>query len=328
MTAGPRLGAQTPFAIEVLDELRERGYRPRAWTRFLAHAWRQSRITAAAHPDLAASWARTTVTLVGGTAAALAYEARLGQMETARRALPLTALCFAYQQFDVYAHLGLHAPAAGAPLRREIGAPTTLTLLRGATAALLWGHLAAGRPVSPGYLGAALGLAGATDIADGALARRRDQATRLGAYLDAEADLSFGLATALTLAAHQRLPRWLVAVMLARWAGPFAFACASYFGAAHPVALAGTRAGKAAGLAQTAVVVAALLPTRRNNAPGRWRGPLHLASAAILVAAPITQVLRVLGPLTRPACHPSSRRPCAAPDRPAWRLPPPRPPPL
>jgi phosphatidylglycerophosphate synthase len=194
----------------------------------------------------------------------------------------------------VYAHLGLHAPIPGAPLRAAIGAPTTLTLIRGSAAGLLWGHLIAGRPVSRGQLGTALGLAGATDIADGALARARGQTTRLGAYLDAEADLSFGLAAALTLAARRWLPRWLVAVMVARWLVPFALACASYLGALRPVALTGTPVGKVASLAQTAVLGVALLPVRRSGPVERWRPALHLAAAALLVAAPLSQILRVL----------------------------------
>ncbi|HEY7983248.1 MAG TPA: CDP-alcohol phosphatidyltransferase family protein, partial [Ktedonobacterales bacterium] len=189
----------SPFAAEVLTELRAGQYRPRAWARFLARSWRRSRTTAAAHPALATSWARLSATLALGTAVALAGEARVGTRGAAWRAIPATSLCLAYQQLDVYAHLGLHAPIPGAPLRAAIGAPTTLTLIRGSAAGLLWGHLIAGRPVSRGQLGTALGLAGATDIADGALARARGQTTRLGAYLDAEADLSFGLAAALTL---------------------------------------------------------------------------------------------------------------------------------
>ncbi|MEO7001160.1 MAG: CDP-alcohol phosphatidyltransferase family protein, partial [Ktedonobacterales bacterium] len=135
--------------------------------------------------------------------------------------------------------------------------------------------------------------AGATDIADGAVARATHRQTRLGAYLDAEADLSFWLALALTLAARRRLPRWLVALLVGRFLAPFAVALASYFGWVRRLPIGSTVTGKATGIAQTAVIGVAVLPTpaRRKLAPALpW---LYALTAGLLLAAPLAQFVKL-----------------------------------
>ncbi|GAC1460098.1 MAG: hypothetical protein PVSMB4_19140 [Ktedonobacterales bacterium] len=288
-------GAETPdFVLQLLAELRASSYRPVGWLRFLGRSWRQARATAAAHPTLVTSWAATTTALTAGTTAALALEARLDDSATVRRALPGVALCLAAQQFDAYVHLGMNVPTRGEPLYGELGVPTALTLTRQSIAGLLWGHLLAGRPVARPYALAALLAAGATDIADGALARRLGHTTSLGQYLDSEADLSFWVALALTLTARGWLPRWLLALLLARWGGPFAFALARYFGWVSRVPIGSTITGKAAGVAQAVALGAAMMPGGAAARIARVRPLMHLATAVLLVAAPLSQLRKVL----------------------------------
>jgi cardiolipin synthase len=61
-----------------------------------------------------------------------------------------------------------------------------------------------------------LAVSGATDWADGVLARRWNQMSRLGALLDPAADRLYILATLLGLAIRGVVPWWLVAVLIGR----------------------------------------------------------------------------------------------------------------
>jgi cardiolipin synthase (CMP-forming) len=61
-----------------------------------------------------------------------------------------------------------------------------------------------------------LGLAGATDVLDGLLARRLGAVTSLGAVLDPVADKLFALSAMGSLLALHRLPWWSVPALLAR----------------------------------------------------------------------------------------------------------------
>jgi phosphatidylglycerophosphate synthase len=282
------------FTLELLRELRAHRFRPAGWLGFLARAWHQSRATARDHPALVASWARATGALAGAEAVALALEAALGQGAAARRALPGAALCLALQQSDAYVHLGMNAPQRGGQIYEGLGAPNTLTLVRQATAGLLWGHLLAGRPVARPYAALALLAACATDIGDGALARGRGRTTFLGQYLDSGADFSFALALALTLGARRNVPRWLVALVLGRWSMPLFYALASYFGLVSRVPFGSTLPGKLAGVAQAATLGVALAPARVTQPFGPARRALHLVTAGLLVLAPIIQLRNAL----------------------------------
>ena len=286
----PNETAAPDFVLDLLAELRAGRYRPRAWAWFFWRSWRRSRETARAHQRLVRSWAKIAAGLALGEAAALALEARLGSAEAARRAAPGVALCLAAQQLDAYVHLGMNAHPRGGPLFDLLGVSTSLTLARQAIAGLLWGHLLGGRPAPRTHALAALVAASATDAADGALARRLDRATYLGWYLDGAADLSVWVALALTLGARRMVPRWLVVLLLGRWAVPFGIGCASYFGWMRRPPLGHSLAGGAAGVAQAVALGAALLPESAAGRMVRWRRPLYLATGALMVAASIGQV--------------------------------------
>jgi CDP-diacylglycerol---glycerol-3-phosphate 3-phosphatidyltransferase len=57
---------------------------------------------------------------------------------------------------------------------------------------------------------------GITDLLDGYLARKRGQETVLGAFLDPLADKLFVLGTLVFLVARDRVPEWLVVVLMSR----------------------------------------------------------------------------------------------------------------
>jgi cardiolipin synthase len=284
------------FVLDLLAQLRVAGCHPGAWWRFFARSWRRSRETARAHPALVRSWALTAGTLAAAEAAALALEASVeGEPSTALRAIPGAALAFAFTHLDVYCHLGMNARRRGDELYPDLGLPMRLTLARGACAGLLWGHLLGGRPAGRRLLLATLAGACVTDIADGAAARATGRVTRLGQYADSQADFGFSVAYVLTLAARRLLPRWLVTLLLARWLAPFAFALASYFGWVRRVPIQSSNVGRVAGVAQAATLAVALLPN--GEATGRVapvRRALHIATAALLVAAPLARAWALL----------------------------------
>ncbi|MFI5273283.1 MAG: CDP-alcohol phosphatidyltransferase family protein [Ktedonobacterales bacterium] len=297
--ATSRLGAAPApdFVLDLLRELRAGNYLPPAWGRFLWRSWGVSRATAREHPRLAASWRRHAAGLALAAAAALGLEAAAGGAEgrhAARGAAPAAALCLGYTLFDGYVHLALNRCARGEPLHETLGVPSTLTLARGTVAALLFAHLCARTAATKPAVIAALGIAIVTDIADGTLARATGRTTRLGAYLDGEVDFGFGIALWLTLAARRLLPAWLVALSLVRWMGPLVYALGSYFGWANRIDIGSTVTGKAAGVAQAATVGVALLPARFTARVPRLRTALHVATAALLLAAPLMQLRKVV----------------------------------
>src|SRR5260370_35612219 len=168
------------FVLDLLVELRARHFRPRGWLRFFGRSWQRSEATASAHPRLVASWARVGGGLACAEVAALALEARLGARGPARRAIAGTAVCYAAAQLDTYVHLGLHQPRRGEPLYPTLGGATALTLARRGIAGIFVGHLLGGRRLPRGLAPALLTAASASDVADGALAHRRQRGSRRG----------------------------------------------------------------------------------------------------------------------------------------------------
>ena len=292
--------------LDLLGELRASAYTPSAWVRFVARSWRIASETADTHPHLVRSWRRVAASLTLAELAALLAEALTGGEEglsAARRAAPGAALCLAYTLGDAFAHLGMNHDAAEAPLYDTLGLPTILTLVRSAAAGLLFGHLLGGAPASRPVLCVALAMGGLTDIADGQIARKTQRATRLGAYLDSEADVGVALAMTLTLLARRALPGWLVTAMLARWLAPFAYALASYFGQGRRVPIGSTVLGKAAGVAQTLTLSMALLPEHIQKRTSGPRHALHVTLAALLVAAPLVQLAQARGAARDSCAH-------------------------
>ena len=85
---------------------------------------------------------------------------------------------------------------------RLLGVPVFLWLLLG--------------PRADGWALAVLALSGITDWADGVLARKLNQTSRLGALLDPSVDRLYILATLVGLTLRHIIPLWLAVVLVAR----------------------------------------------------------------------------------------------------------------
>ncbi len=263
----------------------------------LASVWQQARDVWKSHPRLMASWASVAAVLTLADAAALALEAWSGDREAAQRAIPGTVAALGVMHADVFLRLSANASDPAAAPFETLGMPTVLTLVRRTIAGFLWGHLAGGRPVaSRSGLQALMILGGASDVLDGALARHDGRTTRLGAYLDAEADFSFWAALALTLGERKVLPRWLIGMLFSRFVVPAACAGVSYCGLHRRVTVASTIVGKVAAVAQFAMCGAALARRPDSRRMGRAYAALTGITAALMVASPLAQALRMLGP--------------------------------
>jgi CDP-diacylglycerol--glycerol-3-phosphate 3-phosphatidyltransferase len=113
-------------------------------------------------------------------------------------------------------------PGAGAPVVADRNAlpdrvwtlPNALSVLRLLGVPLfLWLLLG---PHADGWAVVVLMVAGATDWADGKLARALGQSSRLGALLDPAADRLYIVATLVAFVLRDVVPLWLVAVLVGR----------------------------------------------------------------------------------------------------------------
>jgi phosphatidylglycerophosphate synthase len=226
----------------LLDRLRAEGFTAGAWQRFLGDAFRRSRVIRARRPELVRQSRRWGG---AGLAAALPFGAR---------ASAEWALWWAMVDW----HLGMVETAEGHA--RPLAAADALTLAR------LWAAPVVRRHPEPWLVG--LGMA--TDLLDGALARRAGP-TRLGRDFDSTADTVF-LDSALRGAVdrHGLDPR-LLALERARLVVGTAVTLVSYFGSSEPAPPQQNR-----GLAAVLAAGGALLAVS-----GRARAAEPLIGAAI-----------------------------------------------
>jgi phosphatidylglycerophosphate synthase len=285
------------FVIALLTDLRRRRYTPAAWGHFLADSWRKSRATARAHPRLSRSWARVSLLMAALAAAGFGLIWLFEGYAAALRLLPALLICLSLQQSDVYVHLGLNWSMLDGRLRERLGLPTTLTLARGLMADFLLAHLLSGvMPQNRFTLGALL-LGIATDIADGQIARHSHWQTRLGGYLDSEADLYLYSAATLCALLAGVLPAWIVAILLLRFAVPLIGALFSYFVAIRQVDLTHTILGRGAGAAQALLLMTVLAPEALARIISPMYLPLLLATLALVVLAPAVEITNHLNEL-------------------------------
>ncbi len=294
------MSASVPtFGAQVLAILRADGYQPAAWVRFLGNSWEQSRATARDERGLVTDWRGITLGLSALAMGATSWTGRRhGARVAARAALPL-ALATLAQAVDLYAHLGLHRAPDAPSLDRyaRLGAANALSASRGLAASWIWTRQVAGVPLDDTEFLAAVTLIVATDIADGAIARHDHLVSRLGAYLDVEADLFAWVSIVLTQMRRGDLPPWFAALILARWLAPAAVGLTRSFGTAAPVALGAQPLGKLAGGAQIAASAVAWVTTARADHPDarRW----HAIKRGTLVGAGIILGMATFRQLTR-----------------------------
>ena len=282
---------ENQFVVDLLTTLRNERFSPLAWVHFLRRSWEMSCATARANPSLKRSWTRITL-LIGVLAlAVLAASFIFEGPQTALRLLPGFLFCVAWQQSDLFWHLGLNRQVGTGELLPTAGVANSLTWLRGLGASFLLGRLFGGVS-TPSGLALLVFLAGiATDMLDGQIARRTKTQSKLGQIADSEADFCLYLAITFILIQNNVLPYWLGVVMLLRFLIPLLAALASYFLFAQPVRFGSTTWGKYAGLAQCLYLLALLAPGQLSFFTKPVNLPLLIATLILLIVAPLAQII-------------------------------------
>lgn len=282
---------EATFVVDLLTELRGERFRAGAWGRFLQRSWRMSWQTARLYPTLTRSWLQLTC-FVGLLALLILLSSTLlsGVTDTLRL-LPGFLFCLAWQQADLFWHLGLNRSTQSGQLLPRIGTANVLTWLRGLGASYLLGTLLGGLAL-PSGLALAVFLGGiATDILDGLVARLTGTQSKLGQIADAEADFCLYLALTFILLQNGVLPLWVGCVMLLRFVIPLVAALLSYLAFARPVCFGSTLWGKYAGLAQCLYFLVLLAPTPVLPLAHLLNIPLLVITICLLIVAPIAQFM-------------------------------------
>lgn len=284
------------FVVDLLTTLRCERFSPRAWGRFFQRSWLLSCQTAGANPSLKRSWQRVTSLIALLTLCILIADSLLAGAADALRLFPGFVFCVAWQQSDLFWHLGLNRSIESGKLLPGLGPGNILTWLRGLGASYLLGRLSGGLAISPG-LALAVFISGiTTDMLDGPIARRTGTRSKLGQIADAEADFCLYLSLTIVLLRNGALPLWIGIVMLLRFLLPVAAALLSYLAFARPVRFGSTRWGKSAGLAQCCYFLLLLAPSPFSSFAHFLSAPLLIVTLCLLVAAPLAQVSKNITP--------------------------------
>lgn len=237
MTAGET------WTREVLYELRAGGFAPDAWMRFLGRSFARARERRAERQREH----RSVVLLAAAGGVAWLSAAAAG-----RPWLALAGACWWLLQAAMLDwHLGMLERPDGSPLER-LGLANLLTLARGGLPPALL--LLAGSQTGLALLLAA----GAADVADGRLARRLNEQTLLGVWLDGSVDTLVVGAAALGAMLHGLLPAWAALPVLVRVGLPWVLAAGAYFGRAQRPAFEGIAVGRRVSLAAGMILLAGL----------------------------------------------------------------------
>jgi phosphatidylglycerophosphate synthase len=283
--------SENAFAVDLMTTLRKEKFSPHGWYRFYKRSWDMSCNTANANPILKRSWAHTTIFIAVLTFSILGTSFFFEGPGIALRLLPGFLFCVAWQQSDLFCHLGLNRQAEASKLLPVVGFATTLTDLRGVAASFLFGRLVGGISTSS-ELALLVFLAGiATDIFDGPIARLTQTQTKLGQIRDGEADFCLYLAITMILIQNGVLPLWLGLVMLLRFLVPLVAALGSYFLLARPVHFGSTIWGKFAGVAQTLYFLVLLAPREFSIIKQFAYVPLLVVTLILLAVAPLVQIV-------------------------------------
>ncbi len=279
------------FVVDLLTTLRQERFSPRGWWRFLLRSWEMSRATAQANPQLRRSWRRVTM-LMGVLAGGILIATWIDEGSyAALRLLPAFAFCVAWQQSDLFWHLGLNRQTQSGALLQRVGVANTLTELRGLGAGWLIGRLLGGLATSTS-LALSIYIVGIiSDICDGQVARWTGTQSKLGQILDGETDFCLYLAITLVLLQNGILPLSLAIIMLLRFCIPFLAALVSYFLFAHPLRFGSTLWGKAAGAVQCLYFFVLLAPPWLHGLAQTINLPLLVILLALLIGAPLAQIV-------------------------------------
>ena len=277
------------YIEEYLQDLRRDRFAPRAIGRYMRRAFARARESMIANPGAARSiWSLGLVffalCFMGSAAIALWDERRLALdffLWTTLAMLPLFAV--------VTLHLDLLRDREGFRLS-AVNLPTAITLLRfcfapGIALFLSQGHFALALGV---YLAAEL-----SDVADGWLARRMKQITRLGTVLDPIVDILFNIIVFSGLFLGRVIPSWVLGVALLRYA-IFLLGGAYLYLFVGPVTIRPTLFGRLSGVVMVGFTAFLLL---LHVLRAQWLerlAPLTTLALGVLLLAAVGQVV-VLG---------------------------------
>lgn len=288
----PTIDSENQFVVDLLTTLRHEKFGLRAWMRFLAISWERSCATARANPSLKRSWKHTTL-LIGALGVAILVACFMFEgPEKTLRLMPGFLFCAAWQQSDLYWHLGLNRHVRTGKLFPVVGAANTLTWLRALGASFLLGRLAGGIN-TPNWLALLVFLCAiVTDILDGEIARRTQTQSKLGQIADGETDFCLYLAIIAISMQNSILPLWLGVVMLLRFLIPLLAVLSSYFVLTRPVRFGSTTWGKYAGLAQCLYFLLLLAPAQLHFFTRLVNLPLLSTTLILLIGAPLVQIVQ------------------------------------
>src|SRR5947209_11873392 len=97
------------FVVDLMTTLRKEKFRPHGWYRFFKRSWEMSWNTANANPSLKRSWVHTTIVITILTVIILGTSFFLEGPGITFRLLPGFLFCVAWQQSDMFWHLGLNS---------------------------------------------------------------------------------------------------------------------------------------------------------------------------------------------------------------------------
>ncbi len=274
------------FVEEFLQDLRGERFAPRAIGRYVRRTVRRSRDTLVANPAAVRSlWTLALVFF------ALFFAASLVTALFDGRRLGLDLLFWStFGMLPVFLLVTLHLDLLrnGAGFRLSaVNAPTSLTLLRiclapGIALFLAEGHFALALWV---YVGATL-----TDVADGWLARRWNQVTRIGAVLDPIVDIVFNVVVFCGLFVARLVPDWVFGAALLRY-GIFLFGGAYLYLFVGPVTIRPTLFGRLSGIVMVVLVALLVLLHSLRAAWVASLVPLTQLALGLLLAVAVGQVL-------------------------------------
>ena len=282
---------ENQFVVDLLTTLRKDNYSAIAWRRFLVQSWQMSCETACTYPSLKRSWWLVTVLMTVLAFGLCIFTYVVEDVGTMLRLMLGLFFCVAWQQSDLFWHLGLNRDSRTGRLYTSIGLANILTGLRGLCASYLLGRLVGGLH-TPTRLAFSLFLIGiVTDIFDGLVASATHTQSKLGQIADGEADFCLYGAMSIILVQNALLPVWLGIVMIARFLLPLIGALISYFLFAHPLRFGSTRLGKFAGFSQCLYFFMLLAPSLFSPFTHLIALPLLIVTLVLLVLAPIAQVI-------------------------------------
>ena len=268
------------FIEEYLEQLRRERFTPAAITRYVRRVAARAREAALANPGAVRSVWLVALLYFGLAFAGSALLALTGDRHFALDVFVGTTLAILPSFLAITASLDWLRDPRGYRLS-AINVPIALTLLRpvlvpAVVLSLLERELVLASVL---YL-----VAGLTDIADGWIARRTSQVTRLGTLLDPIVDIVFNLAVILGLAAAGLLPAWVLVAGAVRY-GLLLVGGAALWLFAGPVRIQPTWFGRMTGIGMSFLVaLLTLLHAAGGQLADRLAPLTEIALGGLLIA--------------------------------------------